>query len=183
MAGTTTKSRETQFTGSDVRDLLVQYNRSVDDNQTIILNAGGLVISAGGSTLAKTVNTIDYFVNGVLGTKAAANMAVLAGTISTNNFGGWVFTVDLAGNLAARFMTQAATLAGVLMPVVPTTEVVIGFVRLNPTTAPFVGGTTLLDAANTNAIYRDAVGMPRLVFATGSAVTSKIGRLDGTALT
>lgn len=128
------------------------------DCGNVLLNAGALAITGGGATTAKTVNVVDYLVAGVYATKAASTMAVLAGTILQNNFGGWVFCIDVAGNLSSLFMNQAATLAGVTFPVIAPTLTILGWVRLNPTTATFIGGTTLLDAANTNAIYRDAVG-------------------------
>lgn len=35
MAGTTTKSRRTQLAGNDVNDLLIQFNKLVDDLETL----------------------------------------------------------------------------------------------------------------------------------------------------
>jgi hypothetical protein len=154
--------------------LRAEWNKLIADVSTLILNSGGLVISAGGSALAKTVNVIDFLINGVLATKAAGNMAALAGTITNGNFGGWVFTVDVAGTLRSRFMTQGASLAAVLMPAIPAGEAVIGFVRLNPTTADFVGGTTALDAANTNAIYRDTPTQSRHALGSGVGIAGPI---------
>lgn len=174
MAGTTVSARGQAPATSAESQHRLEYNKHVIDESTYILNSGGLAIKAGSSALAKTVNTIDFFVNGVLATKAAGDMAALAGTITNGNFGGWVFTITAAGTVASRFMTQAATLAAVVMPAVPATEAVIGFVRLNPTTADFVGGTTALDAANTNAVYRDAVYPARGAFSSGAAVAAQV---------
>lgn len=158
----------------------LEHNKQIVDHATAIINAGGLAIFGAGATTVKTVNQIDFMVNGILASLAAATMPVLAGTIATNFFGGWVFTVSVAGVVTARFMTQGATLAAVVMPAVPAGDCVIGYVRLNPTTAPFVGGTTLLDAANTNAIYRDATLGMRALFSSGTGtaaiVTSPVGQ-------
>jgi hypothetical protein len=139
---------------TNLLDLLVQTNNL--DCGNLLFNSGALAIVGAGNTAAKTANTIDYCVGGVYATKAAATWAVLAGTILQNNFGGWVFTVDVAGTTASRFMNQGTTLALMTWPVIPASETVVGWVRLNPTTAAFIGGTTLLDAANTNAVYVNA---------------------------
>jgi hypothetical protein len=71
-------------------------------------------------------------------------------------------------------MTQGATLAAVVMPVIPVTDAVIGYVRLNPTAANFVGGTTALDAANTNAIYVDTPYALIAALGTGTTPPAKI---------
>lgn len=152
----------------------VEWNKAMDDLAAITLNAGVLAISAGGSALAKITNAIEYIIAGVIARLAAANMPALAGTILQNNFGGWVFTVNAAGVVAARFMTQGASLATVVMPVIPVTDAVIGYVRLNPTAANFVGGTTLLDAANTNAIYVDTPAGLAVALGVGTGVPAKI---------
>jgi hypothetical protein len=174
MAGTTQVGRaeNSYYSGEAMHRL--EYNKMVIDGSTLLLNSGGLAIKAGSSALAKTVNTVDYLVNGVLCTKAAGDMAALAGTITNGNFGGWVFTINAAGTVASRFMTQGATLAAIVMPAVPATDAIIGMVRLNPTTADFVGGTTALDAANTNAIYRDTPFSARGALSTGSGVAAQV---------
>lgn len=174
MSGTTVSARGNFGPLSAEGALRTEYNKMVVDKSTVLINSGGLAIKAGSSALAKTVNTVDYMVGGVLCTKAAADMAALAGTITTANFGGWVFTINAAGTLAARFMTQGATLAAVTMPAVPATDAVLGYVRLNPTAADFVGGTTALDAANTNAIYRDTPFPARSLLSSGTAVAAQV---------
>lgn len=174
MPGTTISARTESAYYSAEASLRLEHNKVVVDQSTIILNSGGLAIKGGGLLLAKTVNVIDFVVNGVLCTLAASDMATLAGTILQNNFGGWVFTVTAAGVLSARFMTQGATLAAVVMPAVPATDAIIGYVRLNPTAANFVGGTTALDAANTNAIYRDAPFSARSAMSSGTGVAAQV---------
>lgn len=115
----------------------------------------GLVITGAGSTTAKTGAAVTLVLcNGVIvSIPAATNMPVLVGTIAQNTFGGWVFFVDQAGALTSLFMNPGTTLALMTFPQFPIGKACLGFVYLNPTTAPFVGGTTLLDAASTNAVY------------------------------
>ena len=121
--------------------------------------SAGLAINGAGNAQFKTVNLIDVLVNGVL-VSLAANTAsgALAGTILQNNFGGWVYYVNASGAVVTQFMNQAATLAGVTWPATQAGYTPIGYVRLNPTTAAFIGGTTALDAASTNAVYGNFVG-------------------------
>lgn len=122
-------------------------------NQNLTHN--GLVISAGGATTAKTGATASTSIAGgkLVQTAAATVLPVLAGTISQNNFGGWAFLSDSAGTLSSVFLNQASALAGVTFPAIPKGSVILGFILANPTTATFVGGTTALDAANTNVLF------------------------------
>jgi len=124
---------------------------------TFVLNTGGLAIKAGGSALAKTVNTIKYFIAGNLYSKAAADMAALAGTVTNAKFNVYVFYADTAGTLTTAMGTEGATLADVVFPAYdPSTKAMVGFVIINPTgTGNFVGGTTALDDGTVvpNAVY------------------------------
>ena len=122
----------------------------------MIFNTGGLAIKAGASAVVKTVNAVYGRINSVLFTKAAADMAALAGTVTNAKFNVFVFTVNAAGTLATTMGTEGATLAAVVFPAIPADSVVIGFVIINPTgTGNFVGGTTALDNATVvpNAVY------------------------------
>lgn len=126
-----------------------------------VMNAAGLAIKAGSSALAKSVNTIYVLVDGALISKAAADMAALVGTVTNAKFNVFVFTVNAAGTLKTYMGTEAATSAGVVFPTILDGEVIIGFVRINPTgTGNFVGGTTALDDGTVapNAVYVDNVG-------------------------
>jgi hypothetical protein len=111
-----------------------------------VLNTGGLAIKAGSSALAKTVNTIYFTIDGAMFSKAAADMAAVAGTVTNAKFNVYVFTVTSAGTVGTQMGTEAATLGGVVFPTVADGKAIIGFVIVNPTgTGNFVGGTTALD--------------------------------------
>ena len=129
---------------------------------TMLLNTGGLAIKAGGSALAKTVNTVRFLVAGNLYSKAAADCAALVGTITNAKFNVYCFFVDTAGTMTTAMGTEGATLADVVFPAYDnSTKCMLGFVIINPTgTGNFVGGTTVLDDATVvpNAVYVDRVG-------------------------
>ena len=126
---------------------------------TRILNTGGLVIKAGGSALAKTVNTVKFLINGNLGSKAAADCAALSGTVTNAKFNVFCFFVSADGTMSSAMGTEGATLADVVFPTYDqSSKAMIGFVIINPTgTGNFVGGTTPLDDGTVvpNAAYVD----------------------------
>jgi hypothetical protein len=126
-----------------------------------LLVSGALAIKAGASALARTVATIYFMIDGQVYSKAAADMAALAGTVANATFNAFVFTVNASGTLKSYMGTAATTLGAVVFPVIPEGECAIGFVIINPTgTGSFVGGTTALDDATVapNAVYVNTVG-------------------------
>jgi hypothetical protein len=127
----------------------------------VLLNTGALAIHGSASALAKTVNTVYFMIDGQVYSKAAADMAALAGTVTNAKFNVFVFSVNSAGTLKTYMGTEAATLGAVVFPSVADGEVAIGFVIINPTgTGNFVGGTTALDDATVvpNAAYVNTIG-------------------------
>ena len=113
---------------------------------THVLNSAGHANKTGGSALAKSVNTVKFVVDGVIASKAAADMAALSGTVTNAKFNVFVFTVDVSGTLKSYMGTEAATLGGVIWPTILDGEAVIGYIEVHPTgTGNFVGGTTALD--------------------------------------
>jgi hypothetical protein len=120
-----------------------------------IFNTGGLAIKAGSSALAKTVNTVYFIADGVLASKAAADMAALSGSnVANGSKNVYVFTVNASGTLATRAGTAATTLGGITWPTVPDGEVVIGFIIVeNGTGSDFVPGTTALDVGSLTVTY------------------------------
>jgi hypothetical protein len=138
---------------SEFSNLFDKLQRAVT---TQLLNTGALVIKAGASALAKTVNTIYFMIDGTMYSKAAADMAALAGTVTNAKFNVFVFCVNAAGTVTTLMGTEAATLGGVVFPTIVDGTAVIGFVIINPTgTGNFVGGTTALDDATVapGAVY------------------------------
>src|SRR5229473_6931217 len=124
-------------------------NSFLDTNQrelcNMLFNSGALAIHGSASALAKFVNTLKYMVDGVYCSKAAADCAALAGTVTNAKFNVFVFSIDASGNLTTTAGTQATTRAGVVFPTLTDGQIAIGFVEINPTgTGDFVGGTTVL---------------------------------------
>ena len=148
--------RTTEATANqNLRDVLESLQTNACD---FVLNTGGLAIKSATSALAKTVNTIYAKINGALVKKTAADMAALSGTVTNAKFNVFVFTMNASGTLTTTMGTEGATIGAVVFPAVPASQVVIGFVIINPTgTGNFVGGTTNLDDATVvpNAVYVD----------------------------
>ena len=91
----------------------------------------------------------------VIAKKTTAEIA-LSGTVTNAKFNMFVLSMQADGTVTATMGTEGATIGAVVFPTVPSSEVVIGFVIVNPTgTGNFVGGTTELDDATVvpNAVY------------------------------
>ncbi len=126
-----------------------------------LLVSGALALFGAASPNAKTVNIIDFMIDGQVFTKAAATMTTLAGTVVNATFNVFVFGVNSAGTLTTTMGTAGATLGAVVFPALPDGVIAIGYVRVNPTGAGnFVGGTTALDDATVvpNAVYVNTLG-------------------------
>jgi hypothetical protein len=104
--------------------------------------------------------------NGLTGTPNATLVTVasgvampaLVGTILQNNFGLWLFVINAAGTVSTLPLVQATTLAGIIFPAIPAGYTAIGGIIFNPTSATFIGGTTLTNAASTNGVALNIVG-------------------------
>src|SRR5262245_40463487 len=119
------RTRSIKFPNSST-ELEALFDKLQRRQCNIVFNTGGLAIKAGSSALAKTVNTLNYVIDGVLAQKAAADMAALSGaTVADGNKNVYVFTVDVSGNLKTYAGTQATTLAGILWPTIADGEAVI----------------------------------------------------------
>ena len=153
-----TKSIKFPNTEGELSNLFDKLQRATVNS---LINTGAFAIKAGGSALAKTVNTIYFMVDGQLFSKAAADSAALAGTVTNAKFNVFVMSVNAAGTFTMYMGTEAATLGAVVLPTVADGEVPVGFIVINPTgTGNFVGGTTALDDATVvpNAVFKDTVG-------------------------
>jgi hypothetical protein len=124
------------------------------------LNSAGLVIKAGGSTLAK-IGATDYYAvaNGVpVKVAASTDMPALTGmVIAANTFNFVAFFVDAAGVVTAALGTQGATLAQARYPQMPKGKALIGALLITHSST-FTGGTTPLDTATTVYINGSTAG-------------------------
>jgi heptaprenylglyceryl phosphate synthase len=153
-----TKSINFPNTSGELSNLFDKLQRSTVQS---LLNTGALAIHGSASALAKTVNTVYFMIDGFVFSKAAADMAALAGSVTNAKFNVFVFGVNSAGTLTTQMGTEAATLGAVVFPTLADGVIPIGFVVINPTgTGAFVGGTTALDDATVvpNAAYVNTVG-------------------------
>jgi hypothetical protein len=66
-------------------------------------------------------------------------------------------TVNKAGTLTNYISNNPSSAGGLIYPTIPANECVVGGIYLAPTVT-FTGGTTLLNAANVNAVAISAVG-------------------------
>jgi hypothetical protein len=146
--------------GLDKEALRPILNALGDRMSSQTLGSAALVIKAGVSTLAKTgASATSAIAGGTLRSIAAAtDMGVLAGTTSINKFNVYAFFIDAAGTLTTLMGTEGTTLADVKFPPMPVGKAMVGFITVNPTSAPFIGGTTALDAAATNVVYVNTQG-------------------------
>lgn len=125
------------------------------------LNSAGL--TGAGVAVPSTGGTACHAIcQGVLRSIAGGTaMTALSGTVTNAKFNVYVYYIDSAGTLTTTMGTEGATLAAVVIPVVPVGKAVIGFTIINPTgTGNFVGGTTLFNDATVvpNAVHVSVVG-------------------------
>ena len=120
------------------------------------LSAGGLQIKAGGSAVAKTVNTVYFVVGGKHYSLAAGDITLTtANNISLGKYNVVCIFVNAAGTITPTNGIEAATAAAVTFPETPAGSVMIGYILITYASA-FVGGTTVLDTAT--SVYVDVSG-------------------------
>lgn len=141
----------------------------------IARNAGGLVIKTSSSAIAKTVNTVVVFINGVFNKKTAWDVSLTNYTYISNNgaLATSAFTIADGYTTPATVYTDGTNFAIWVGATTANTSnvsdadfdrsltakwyAIIGYIVIkNATGATFTGGTTALDTANLTVTYIDA---------------------------
>jgi len=136
----------------DMQNALGELQKGVTD---AVLNTAGLAIGSSAKAKVLIANTIYASINGVLVKKTTAEIA-LSGTVTNAKFNVFVLSLAADGTVTATMGTEGATIGAVVFPALPASDVMIGFVIINPTgTGNFVGATTELGDATVapNAVY------------------------------
>lgn len=124
-----------------------------------VLNAAGLTIGSSSKAKPKIANTIRAMIDGALVVKTTAEITLTtANNVANAKFNVIVLAMNAAGTVTPVNGTDGATIGAVVWPTIPVSNVVVGFVIVNPTgTGGFVGGTTEFDDATVvpNAAYVD----------------------------
>lgn len=145
---------KTTFTSQEAAASLLGEVQSVVQNCVHISMALAIATT---KTKVKAAAATYYTINDVLCTKAITdNLWTLSGTVTNAKYNVFVLTLNASGTATATMGTEGASLAAVVWPTVPSDEVVVGYVVVNPTgTGNFVGGTTDLDDGTVvpNAVY------------------------------
>ena len=137
-----------------VRAALLKLQTNAVDH---VFNSAGLTIGSSSKPKVKIANTTYFMIDGVIYSKTTAEVVLTtANNVANATFNVLVLSINAAGTVTVTNGTAAATLAAVVFPTIPSSQVVLGFVIINPTgTGGFVGGTTDLDDATVvpNAVY------------------------------
>ena len=153
-------SIQTSYTMADaaLREALGKIQTYLADG---IFNSGALAIGSGSKKKILIASTVYAIKSGVIFAKTTAEITLTtAANVANAKFNILVVSMTSAGVVTVSVGTEGASLAAVVIPTVPTANVVLGFVIINPTgTGGFVGGTTDLDDATVvpGAVYVNTV--------------------------
>jgi len=140
------------------KDALRPLLRALADRfSSCATSTAGLVIKAGGGTLAKTgAVAFAGVASGVpVAIAAATDMPALVGTITAAKYNVFCFFIDSASTVTVAMGTEGATIAAVKFPPFPEGKALVGYLVITHSST-FTGGTTALDTATT--VYVSPVG-------------------------
>lgn len=139
----------------NLRNVLTQVQTHLCD---MALNSPGLVIGSSAAAKVKIANTVYSMIDGVLYKKTTAEVAFTATTHDVTNAKFRIFLLSLqsGGTVTITAGTEGATLAAATLPTLPSGEVALGYVIINPT------GTGNFDATSTS--LGDATVVPNAVY-------------------
>lgn len=119
--------------------------------------AAGLAIATT-ATKIKTVNAVDYCIDGKMYSKAATdNITITAGAVqAVSTFCKYLVSINAAGAVTVTKGTDAATSALALVPGLPADSAPLGYFEIETDGATtFTAGTTSLAAAGITDTYQD----------------------------
>ena len=122
--------------------------------------AAGAFTTGGTVTPSTAATTTVAVINGQTVTIAASTATptwTTAMSIAANSFLVVLTTVKAGGTMTNYLSNNPTSVGSLVYPVIPANEAVVGGIFLAPTVT-FTGGTTLLNAANVNAVVLSAVG-------------------------
>lgn len=139
------------------RDVLSQLQKTLVDQ---CIKGGSLAIGTSAATAIKIANAAYCLIDGVIVKVAAAEKAFTATThdVANGKFAAFLLSVNSSGVVTITKSDDADTLAEVEIPSLPSGEVALGLVIINPTgTGDFDATSTDLDDATVvpNAVYID----------------------------
>lgn len=165
MAGTTRKQAgSSQPAMDEVRQELSKLVSDVNYHMLNGLSGNALpaIAIATTTTAAKTVNSVNYFSNGVPKTKAGTDnlwTPAAGALVAISSFQKYLLLLDAAGTASVQEGVQAASAAGVTFGALPASgKAIIGVLTIaTDATHTFTPGTTALNAAGITATFSDGL--------------------------
>ena len=147
---------------SDFDTLAAALNTLQDRLQNMVYTAPGLTIGSSAKAKIKIANTINYSVDGIMYTKATAEIAFTATThdLADGEEAYYYLTINASGTVTVTMGTEATTASGgaTLDWSEAGSGTIIGAVHIATSGAAFDASTTELDAATVTDTYYDAAG-------------------------
>lgn len=142
MAGTTTSSVSTTYKGQDVRDLIVQFNKLVDDVEELRRGVSymmpGVVLTDPANKAGTTANTawrteaFTFTFRGKITSAAAQEKALTATThdVAASKEAWYVLSVQTDGTSFTITKAADQTIGTVVLPTTPDNEVPVGYMQI-----------------------------------------------------